>query len=229
MNKQLISLFAAALLLFLPACQQLGRPLTLRELIANAQEGNTAAQYLYACMALTGKGMNQNPELAFQWFRVAAAADHPAANGALGACYLAGLGTPKDIRQGMRYLRKAAGMGHVPSALTLANLAKGRGDTEEYFKWLFRAASSGDQATQDYLADLYLAGTKLPIADREMVDYLRYAAMDDNPKALFGMYLCNLHGKGLPKNLLLAEAWLRLAAKAGSEEAKNVLESRRQK
>lgn len=229
MNKRLTSLLAAVLLLLSPACQQLERPLTLRELIANAQEGNTAAQYLYACMALTGKGMTQNPELAFQWFRAAAAADHPAATGALGACYMAGLGTPKDSRLGMYFLRKGAGMGHIPSALTLASLAKDRGDKAEYFKWLFQAASSGDQATQDYLADLYLAGTKLPLSDREMVDYLRYAAMNDNPKALYGMYLCNLHGKGLPRNLLLAEAWLRMAAKAGSEEAQEVLKNRNNK
>lgn len=219
----------AGLLLLLPACQQFNRPLTLRELIANAQEGNTAAQYIYACMALTGKGMDQNPELAFQWFRAAASAHHPAATGALGICHMTGLGTAKDTRLGMRYLKKAARMGHVPSALTMANLAKKSGDMEGYFKWLFQAAASGDQATQDYIADLYLSGTKLPISDREMVDYLRYAAMDNNPKALYGMYLCNLRGKGLPQNMLLAEAWLYMAAKAGSEEAKNVLESRKDK
>lgn len=190
------------------------------DVLREANEGNTAAQYRYGIWALTGTKLKANPEAAVLWLRLAAADLHPEANTVLGICHLIGKGTPKDEKRGLSYLKTGARLGNAPACLTLAYFAQIKGKEGDMVQWIRRAAELGDLPSETYIAASILKGEDLGLSPAERIDYLRYAAMDGMPEASYALFLCNLQGIGLPRNADLATGWLELAAEQGYRPAK---------
>ncbi|MBQ8160164.1 MAG: sel1 repeat family protein [Clostridia bacterium] len=73
-----------------------------------------------------GRGMTclrlQRPKQGFSYFQQAAKGGHLEAQFALGECYRAGWGTPKDPKQAESWYGKAAARGHVGAGIALVDL-----------------------------------------------------------------------------------------------------------
>lgn len=196
---------------------------TPADVLYEANNGNTAAQYRYGLWALMGTKLKANPEAAVLWLRLAADDLHPEANTVLGICHLIGMGTPKDEKRGLSYIRKGAKLGNVPACLTLANIEQSKGDKLGMEHWIRRAAELGDIPSESYIAARIIKGEDMGLSMSERINYLRYAAMDGMPEASYALFLYNLQGIGLPRNIELATGWLELAAEQGFRPAKRLI------
>lgn len=137
----------------------------------------------------------------------------------LGDMYLEGQGAPKDVALGAKWHRKAAEQGFPMSQFRLGELyAKGQGVEQDQalsLKWLGKAKAAG--------VTLPPPDAGKEPADAAPVDAaLSQAARNDTKYAgaqykLSAMYF---NGNGVPRDLVLAYMWVKLAAHHGSEEAK---------
>ncbi len=78
------------------------------DLNKNYSEGTPESIYLQGLQYLKGDRVEENPQKAFSLFMKAAALGYTASYFAVGACYLYGMGTEKDIDEGIRWYTKAA-------------------------------------------------------------------------------------------------------------------------
>jgi TPR repeat protein len=84
-----------------------------------ADQGNPSARDFVGWMYFQGRGVEPSPEIAFGYFK-AAAAKSPSAAWNLGQCYFAGLGVDQDVRKALTAWNQAAKLGHGRSAATAA-------------------------------------------------------------------------------------------------------------
>jgi hypothetical protein len=108
----------------------------------------------------------------------------------LAQSYLTGVGIPKDPKQGLEWLRKAADQDHPPAQLALwvmyregfrpADIPK---DPKQGLKWLQRSADHGYATAEHSLGLLYLNGddeTGIPRKPHEAAIWLLKAARQPN-------------------------------------------------
>ncbi len=154
------------------------------EFMHAAKQGHTAAQYKLGDLYYFGKGVDQNYQKAFKWYRMAAeqglsAAQNdlskglkwirkvaergePAAQFVIGRMYLDGEGVGRDYAVALGWIGKSARNGYPPAQYHLAMMTKnGQGteiDNNEALKWLTRAADNGFATAQYELAAWYYNG-----------------------------------------------------------------------
>jgi TPR repeat protein len=81
-------------------------------------------------------------------------------------------------------------------------------DPDQATKWFRAAADQGDADAQFFLGSVYL----LPQTDvAEGLKWMRLSADQGMPDAQFLLGMAYLQGKGLPRDLIQADMWLRLA------------------
>lgn len=89
---------------------------------AAAVGGNTVAQVVYGQMLLDGHGIECDPQAAFRWFGIAAAADETDAINMLGRCHELGWGTAVNRTAAQACYQRAAAKGHDWAQFNLATL-----------------------------------------------------------------------------------------------------------
>ncbi|PYE88683.1 tetratricopeptide repeat protein [Phyllobacterium leguminum] len=130
---------------------------------AAAEAGNPMAQYNYGQLMMANHPGETGLDKAFPWFMKAAQAR--LADGEYGVSQIYANGTlkiPRDDKKAREFLERAAKQGFDTAQLDLASwYIEGRGGVRDYkagFRWMHRAALTGNVAAQARLARLYRDG-----------------------------------------------------------------------
>jgi uncharacterized protein len=134
---------------------------TARGLFAKAaSQGNRRAQFNYASMCFNGDGGPQDVDSAAKYFEIAARQGDPEAQHMIARMYQYGRGVVQDYDQATKWYDKAAVQNYVPSIFALglayADGDLGARDAATAAKYLERAASMGNWAAANKLAQIYL-------------------------------------------------------------------------
>ncbi|MEX1035034.1 MAG: tetratricopeptide repeat protein [Sneathiella sp.] len=94
----------------------------MKELMPLVAERNAYAQYSFAAMAFTGRGMHRDKQRSVEMFRLSAVQEFPPALWALGNFYLYGDIVERDHEEALRLFKAAALRGYGPAFMTLGLL-----------------------------------------------------------------------------------------------------------
>lgn len=119
----------------------------LADLRAAAEQGSSEARYQIGWLHYTGDLLEQNPELAFEWFEHAARQGFADAQNMMGSMLMQGIGIAPDAEEALTWWELAAAKGHPFAANNLWSFFSGRfGGTPDEAKaqeWRRRAAEAG--------------------------------------------------------------------------------------
>jgi TPR repeat protein len=93
---------------------------TFGQRMAEAEQGNAAAQYGLGVCFEFGRGVSKDRAEAVRWYLKAAEQGHPQAQFRVGFCYAGGLGVPKSDTEAVGWYRKAAAQNCADALLLLA-------------------------------------------------------------------------------------------------------------
>jgi hypothetical protein len=127
------------------------------KLKAAAEKGHKKAQYRLGRCYDKGRGVEENDQLAFQWYEKSANQGYAKAQYQLGDCYKDGDGVAKDKKKAFELFKKAAAQEYAEAEFALGKCyLKGKGvasDKVQAKKWLKRAVSN-EKGGEEILADL---------------------------------------------------------------------------
>lgn len=130
-----------------------------------ARKGQPSACYNLALIQLAGS-RPEDLAAAVANFRIAAEAEVPAAQYALGVLYLQGKGVDRDTTQAAQWFRRAADNGDLGAEVEFAiRLFNGDGvpkDEARAARYFLHAAQRGNAIAQNRIAKLYVAGRGVP-------------------------------------------------------------------
>jgi len=195
--------------------------MSVQELMTAAQQGNTDAQMRLGVIA------NQAgyPDQALTWYRMAADQGIPEAQLLVGFMYLGDSGVAADLPESVKWFRKSAEQGYARAQTFLGSAyAAGTGvapDMAQAARWYRKAADQGEPFAQAKLGRAYLGGHGVLQDYTEAAKWLRKAAVQGIDEAQVGLALLYDAGMGgVPKDPVLAYAWMNLAAAQGEEDGK---------
>ncbi len=132
-------------------------------------------------------------------------------------------GHPPDFAAAAEYFRKGAEGGDAQAAYSYGELLRaGRGVDTDYqaaAKWLKMAADQGLVEAEVEFGIMQFNGDGIMANEAEGAKYLRRAAGRHNPIAENRLARLYLGGRGVPKDIVLAEVWNGLAKAAGLGDA----------
>ncbi len=142
-------------------------PAVDRQMIADAEKGDSEAQVRVGRAYADGLGVPVDQAKAAAFYRRAADQGHPLAQYLLGWSYLRGEGVDESDVEGFRWIRKAAENGSGEAQFSLAEIYAGGNfgldeDQRLAFLWSHRAASLGFIAGALRIARMYEDGEGLP-------------------------------------------------------------------
>ncbi len=119
-----------------------------RKLVATAEKGDAASQYVLGSLYARGQGVPRDDKKALQWYTRAANKGHMFAETNLGFFYDAGLGMDaRDAALAFKWYEKAARQGDALAQANLASLyVRGDGVTQNYaeaYFWFTLASAGG--------------------------------------------------------------------------------------
>ena len=189
-----------------------------------AAEGNAAAQYEYGRRLLGGEmGLSANPHQGALWLTAASLRGHAKAQSLLGWCYAVGRGVEQSPAESRKWYEAAASQGSAVACLQLARAGLQEHREADAAHWLRPLAEAGFDGPQSVLGKLLLLNKGGAIPQSEAQRYLRFAAMNGDAEACMLMGYCYAKGIGVPKDPVLMNSWLRLAAQQGSAEAPGLI------
>jgi TPR repeat protein len=145
MNRSFIHLIAIIGLVFTGSSYAGAEAMFQRDL-AGAQQGDVEAQYDVAYRYEKGRGVDEDEDLAFEWFHKAAELGMDKAQYKLGLFYLRGIGTDSDTGEAIAWLRKSADQGYAPAQYQLGKLYASAAGGRKYKRaqgWLQKARDNG--------------------------------------------------------------------------------------
>jgi TPR repeat protein len=184
-----------------------------------ARAGYAPAELFWGLALGAGSfGLDRDAAASLDWLRRAADAGDPTAMLLTAEAYLAGDGTPTDLRAAERYYRAAGEAGAEEGWTRLGAMllglttnddsALGAGDRERGRQVLERAGAAGSASADFMLGIAYMAGEGVPESSDLAVRYLtRAAERGYRPAALFLGANSLRHGL-LPQDLERARRWL---------------------
>lgn len=213
------------------------------ELAKRAAAGDAAAEFEVGRAYEDGKGVQQNDDLAVQWFRKAAEQGNARAQNSLGVMYSLGRGVQRNRQEAVRWYRKAAKQGLSEGLYNVAiSYFNGEGVGEDMtaaYAWMLAAQARGDTQAGDALphiteelrghleegklrlAEMYAKGVDLPQDFAAAAGiYQGLAALGSRQGFSYAQSefkLCELYasGRGVPLDLAEARSRCRLAGKNG--------------
>jgi TPR repeat protein len=212
-------------------------PAEVSELRANAEEGESAAQYALGKAYQNGNGVALNDESAVKWYRKAAEQGNVAAQNDLGIMYRLGQGVNRDKEEAVRWYRKAAKHGNAQSMFNLGvSYYNGDGvpsDPTLAHAWFLLAKEAGNPSAEDavkrsaeeggrlgtpeaiqLVAAMCEKGDDLQRSYSEAAKWYRRAA-DLSPQAAVSLASMLIDGRGVPQDYGQAMNICRSAAKQG--------------
>lgn len=132
---------------------------TVTSLRKAADAGDSDAMLKLGNMYSEGQGVEQDAQLAVEWYRKAADAGNSTAMGNLGFMYEQGQGVKQDQNQALAWFRKSADNGGVMAMNYLGLKYKEglgvRKDFRQAAMWFRKAADAGDEMAMTTLAWMY--------------------------------------------------------------------------
>jgi len=195
-----------------------------RQWLAEAEKGDTTAQYNLATLLRLGKAGAPDPAGAAMWYERAAEQGHRRAQVNLGRLYLEGAGLPQDYGQALRWFERASDGGYSPGQYYLALIYRdGLGvdrNEGEALRLLQRAANQGLTDAAYALGELYQAGgEKFSANNEQALKWFAAAALDGHRRAQLALARAYETGSDIPADPARAAFWYGLAGDAGDAEA----------
>nr|CRH07431.1 conserved protein of unknown function. Containing TPR repeat, SEL1 subfamily domain [Candidatus Magnetococcus massalia] len=179
-----------------------------------ARQGDPQAQYMLGLMLVEGKGVPQDSEGAYHWFRAAADQGHAPAQYNLGTMYLIGEGVLQDHQSAFRWFQDAALQGYGPAQYNLALMyikrPEGMKEPAEAFKWFKTASEQNFVPAQINLGIMYIRGEGAAMSYTEGYRWLTVAASNGNRQAqkIRRSLIDQMTEREKQKGDQLAEAWM---------------------
>jgi len=131
------------------------KELSFTDMLASAQSGDAASQFIIGSIYHSGQGVPKNPGEALNWYRLAATQGNIDAQLAMGRAFQSGEGTAPNPSEAINWLNKAAAQGNVEAQLAMARaFEQGSGvpkNTGEAINWYNKAAAQGNaEAKQEF-------------------------------------------------------------------------------
>ena len=187
--------------------------------------GYSGAQFERGVMLLDGApGVPRDRDGATAEFEKAAKQNYPSALYNLGVLSLEvePPGKP-DFAKAAGYFKRAAELGDGNAAYSYGvQLKEGKGvplDTSEAARWMRTSAEAGIIAGQVEYAIMLFNGVGVERDEQGAARIFTQAATRHNPIAMNRLAHLYLVGRGVPKDIVQAAAWHRLAKTAGLEDA----------
>ena len=198
-----------------------------------AEKGNAKAMLdLAVSCYMEGKGVKKDVKKAYDLIEKAADKGEPDAMWILGEQYIAGIRDLSDpgVKKAEKVWEKAfdiyrerARKGDTSAMCRVGRCyLRGRGvtkDTNEYVKWIRKAADSGDGAAMFELGDIYFSGRYLYRDIDEAVEWYAKAAENGELSAMLKLGGLYERGDKVEKDLEYAVIWYAQAAETGDETA----------
>ena len=184
-----------------------------------AEDGDTDARMRLGLMFYEGDEIPKDHDQAAHWFRLAAAADLPAGEAALGYLHEQGLGVGQDFAQALSWYRKAAKDNHAWAQYRLGLMYRdGRGVSRDPVRaatFLSAAAEQGDMAGQFHLGEMYENGWGVPQDPTVAATWYRKAAEQSHQRAEYNLASLFRDGRGVPRDPEQAALWFERSAARG--------------
>ena len=205
-----------------PGPQQPPEPLSVPELKARAESGDSAARFQLAQFLLTASPAAPGFGLAVNWLRSVDGSNHYY-EFILGYLYEQGRGVPQDYSTAARYYEAAALQGYAPAENNLGSLYRhGLGvpkDFSKAFELYLASARQADPIAQFNLALMYHNGCGVARDDSEAARWFQAAADQGQPAAQYYLGFFYFKGMGVPLDYQAAAHWITLAAEKGHPSA----------
>ncbi len=172
-----------------------------------------------------GAAFKANANLAFLWFKKAAAQNHAVAQFWLGQCYLNGWGTEKDDILAFECFKHSAEQGYADAYYDLALCYRDAlsivQDYQQFFYWITKATEEENVNPEAYLflGDLYDFGHGVEQNKKLACQWYEKAADKGIAEAQFRLACCYENGDGVDKSIELANTWYKKAAEQGYIDA----------
>jgi FOG: TPR repeat, SEL1 subfamily len=191
-----------------------------------ADSGDADGLCSYGCMLIYGRGCKQDQKLAKRLFERAYKMGSKVGAYQLGVVYEQGLGVPIDNQRAFNFYQEAA-IGGINQAMNNLASMNARGAIKA--KWspveMYKKAAEAGSSTAEYnLGMLYLEGDQVQKNEKLAVEWLRKASQHGHMQAQnnLGVVLVT-GGDGVPINATEGIRWLKKAATAGDDMAKQAL------
>lgn len=192
-----------------------------------AETGNARAQYRLGLAYAQGRGVEKAPVQALAWWHRAAVQGNADAQYQLGLAYLEGDGVEKDAGLASAWLARASARDHGPATYRLARFYEARAaqsaneaDRQAGIVLLERAAEQGQPEAQERIGEVYADGRAGMARDAAWAArWFGKAARQGSAEARFRLAEAFAAGQGVPRDMVQAAAWYRLAADGGKADA----------
>ena len=194
----------------------------ISKLRTSAEAGNSEAAFFLANCYSEGRGVEKNPEQAFQWYLVAAESGYLPAMSGVAECYEQGLGTEVDLSKAFEWTLRHAESGDGAAMFNAAvSYEKGIGtdqNPEKAFYWYLKSAETGYELAMYNTALCYLLGLGTPQDLGQAFYWTDLLAQNGNASGMYNLGYMYQHGMGTEENARQAYIWYRKAAEAGDAD-----------
>ncbi len=200
---------------------------TVADLQAQAERGDSGAQYRYAKKLLSNHPSPADIESGLKFLRASVAQNNPNAEFYLGYLYEHGQFIAQDYGKAFQNYEAATQVHYPPAENNLASLYQhGQGvpkNEGKAFDWYLLAAQHGDPVGQINLASLFFSGVGVPRSEAEAFHWLRLSANSGLPEAESNLAYFYFKGVSVEKDYTEAARLVRLAAQQGLPSAQTSL------
>jgi len=186
-----------------------------------AKNGDAMAQNNLAWAYQNGLGVQQNLELAYQWYLKAAKSDFTRAQNKLAYLYLEGLGVEQNSGEALKWFQQAAQAG-LPTVYLADMYFEGNGTTQnlkEAAHWYSILAEKGDATAQYRLGNMHYRGIAMLVNSQKAISLYTQAAKQGLDSAQFALGIAYLSGQGTAKDTDSAKKWFEKAGQQGHRKA----------
>lgn len=159
-----------------------------------------------------GIGVPQDYDKALKLYKKAAEQGDIKAQNNLGVCYEEGKSVEQDNQKTIFWYTKAAEQGYLLAQMNLAGFFYNRGEYEEAFPWVLKAAEAGKSEAQNTLGWMYRHGNGVDKNPKRAFDWYRKAAEQGNSDAQFRLAYAYDVGEGVERDQKQAAIWYKKLA-----------------
>lgn len=198
---------------------------TLTKLAAN---GDAQSQFLLGKHFFIGDGVEEDNDIASDYFEQAAEQGLAQAQVYLGRCYFSGFGVEKNIKEAVNWYTKAAEQGDSEAQAKLADCLYEVTEISDYdkaFYWYSKSSEQGDVNGTSGLARCYYEGNGTEQNYEKAFQLFTTAAEAGNEKAQRYLADCYGNGFGTERDSEKAAYWLDTADETSANDPEKKLEN----
>ncbi len=171
------------------------------ELRGKAEGGDSLAQYQYAIMLITGKGLPKDVTQGVEWLKRAAKRGEADAQYLLGLFHADGSnGLKKDVTEARKWFSLAADSGKKEAEYQLGRLFYTEKKYQEAMSWMESAAKQNYLLANSYIGLMHLRGWGVAKNEAKGIEWVRKAAEKKDATALMMLGILSSRGEGMAKD-----------------------------